>query len=283
MILVNRPLWWRHQIATGLLTLATVLLAVSALQAQAAPSQSQSQSSNSQSAQEIPDTPSAVQPPLLKPAPPPIKPSISDQTEPDSSSSGATRPGQQSDQAKPAPPPMPPVETIPPGSIPDTGTQTAGPRNQINPREDLYKISVTTNFVQIPVMVKDNRGRRVDGLLYTDFEVLENGKPQKLTYFSSDPFELSVAILLDLGMADVAVQKVNQTYSSLVGAFSPYDEFALYTYSSTVSQVTDFTRRPERLTAALDHKARARPRKRSADTGGTAGPAAPHGQRGSDW
>ncbi len=79
-------------------------------------------------------------------------------------------------------------------------------------------------------------------MLPKDFTVLENGKPQKLTYFTSDPFQLSVAILLDLGMADVAVQKVNQTYSALVGAFSPYDEFALYTYSSTVSQVTGFHR-----------------------------------------
>jgi len=53
-------------------------------------------------------------------------------------------------------------------------------------------------------------------------------------------------------MADVAVQKVNQTYSALVGAFSPYDEVALYTYSSTVSQVTDFTGKAERLSAALN-------------------------------
>ena len=53
-------------------------------------------------------------------------------------------------------------------------------------------------------------------------------------------------------MADVAVQKINQTYSALAGAFSPYDEVALYTYSSTVSQVTDFTGKAERLTAALN-------------------------------
>ncbi|HZQ97088.1 MAG TPA: VWA domain-containing protein [Candidatus Sulfotelmatobacter sp.] len=133
-----------------------------------------------------------------------------------------------------------------------TGQAAPGPRNQINPDEGLYKFVVTTNFVQIPVMVKDGQGRRVDGLLPKDFTVLENGKKQTLTYFTSDPFQLSVAVVLDLGMADVAVQKVNQTYSALVGAFSPYDEFALYTYSSTVTRVTDFTGRPEKLTAALD-------------------------------
>ena len=111
---------------------------------------------------------------------------------------------------------------------------------------------MTANFVQIPVMVKDADGRRVDGLLPKDFTVYENDKKQNLTYFTSDPFLLSVAILLDTGMADVALQKINQTYSALVGAFSPYDEVALYTYSSTVSQVTGFTGRPEKLTAVLN-------------------------------
>jgi VWFA-related protein len=138
---------------------------------------------------------------------------------------------------------MPPVQTIPAGGR---------PRNQLNPKEDLYTISVSANVVQIPVMVKDADGRRVDGLLPKDFIVLENGKKQTLSYFTSDPFELSVAVVLDTGIADVALQKVNQTYGSLVGAFSPYDEVSLYTYSSTVSQVTDFSGRPEKLTAALN-------------------------------
>jgi VWFA-related protein len=138
---------------------------------------------------------------------------------------------------------MPPVQTIPPGS---------GPRNQINPEETLYKISVSTNFVQIPVMVKDSEGRLVYGLRPSDFTVLENGKKQSLNFFSSDPFLLSVAIVLDIGMPDVAVQKINETYSALAGALSPYDEAAIYTYSSTVSQVCDFTTNNARLTATLN-------------------------------
>ncbi len=131
------------------------------------------------------------------------------------------------------------------------GTTVSVPKNQVNPKDDLYKISLPVNFVQVPVMVKDEDGRRVDGLLPKDFEVLENGKKQTLTFFTSDPFELSVAVVLDIGMPDVAVQKVNQTYSALAGAFSPYDEVGLYTYSTTVSQVTDFTS-PSRLTATLN-------------------------------
>ncbi|HYM76559.1 MAG TPA: VWA domain-containing protein [Candidatus Dormibacteraeota bacterium] len=243
---VGSPQRWRSQAGVWVIALAFALaVAVPAMRAQSGQSQSQAPA-KSLPAQDIPDAPSTVQPPPPKPAPASEVPDKSQSTEPTPptpSEPTSTQPAQPADQEKPVAPPMPPVQTIPSGS---------GPRNQIDPKEDLYKISVTTNFVQIPVMVKDKQGHRVDGLLPKDFTVLENGKEQKLTYFTSDPFQLSVAILMDLGMADVAVQKINQTYSALVGAFSPYDEVALYTYSSTVSQVTDFTGKPERLTAMLD-------------------------------
>jgi VWFA-related protein len=184
--------------------------------------------------QEIPDTPSAVQPPPAKFPDTPVGPA-------------APAPGE-NDNAQPAadtttPAPKPKIETIPPGT---------GERNVINPDEPLYKIVTKVNFVQIPVMVKDSDGRRVDGLLPKDFIVLEDGQRQTLTFFTSDPFQLSVAVLLDTGMSDIAVQKMNETYTALVGAFSRYDEVAIYTYSSTVSQVTDYTGRSERLTAELN-------------------------------
>lgn len=233
-----------------LLALATVVaLAIPALQAQSG-SQTQSQPpANSQPAQDIPDAPSTVQPPAPKPVLPPAPPPGSGtgaEANPfpgDNPALGNGKPGQDTqNQDKAAQP-----STAPAGAAP-TGKQ----RNQINPAEGLYTIPISVNRVQIPVMVKDSSGRRVDGLLPGDFTVLENGKKQTLVYFTSDPFALSVAVVIDTGMADVALQKVNETYSALAGAFSPYDEVALYTYSSTVSQVTDFTGRPERLTAALN-------------------------------
>jgi len=230
-------------VGNALIVLALVLgLAIPPLQAQSGGNQTPAQPpATTQPAQDIPDAPSTVQPPTPRPAlPAALPPGEGKSTQP------TPFPGesaQQSDQEKPAPPPIPPIETVPAG-----GT----PRNQISPKDDLYKLVVKVNFVQVPVMVKDSDGRRVDGLLPKDFTVLENGKKQTLSYFTSDPFELSVAVLLDIGMADVAVQKLNQTYSALVGAFSPYDEVALYTYSSTVSQFTDFTGRTEKLTAVLN-------------------------------
>ncbi len=232
---------WRGSIGSSLLALALAwTLSIPAAQAQSG--QTQSQPPANPPAQDIPDAPSTVQPPA--PNPFPAQPTKQGQ---EPGQPGQKKPNQdaaqQPDQERSAPPPMPPVQNVPAGTV---------PRNQVNAKDELYKLVVKVNFVQVPVMVKDSDGRRVDGLLPKDFTVLENGKKQTLTFFTSDPFPLSVAILLDIGMPDVALQKINQTYSSLVGAFSPYDEVALYTYSSTVSQASDFTQRQEKLTAVLD-------------------------------
>jgi len=243
------PVWLGGALRIGTLGLAVAtfgLVAARGQQAQSGASPNQSQSAEKlKPPQDIPDAPSAVQPP------PPPKPAF---PVPDAAADAEgkdTAPAQaaggdaakQPKEEKQPPPPMPPIETIPPGS---------GPKNQVDSKDELYKLVVKVHFVQVPVTVKFTDGRPVDGLGPKDFTVLEDGKKQTLSFFTSDPFQLSVAVLLDIGMADVAVQKVNQTYSALVGAFSPYDEVALYTYSSTVSQVTDFTGRSEKLTAELN-------------------------------
>jgi VWFA-related protein len=226
-------------------TWATILIVATALAltgAAQSPSQSQlapqSQPKQSKPTQDIPDAPSSVQPP------PPSEEKLPAATpNPAESRPAQSAPAQDNaGQETPPPPPMPPVQTVPPGSVP----------KQNPAKDELYRLKISTNFVDVPVTVKDHDGRRVDGLLPKDFAVYEDGKKQQLTFFTSDPFELSVAIVLDLGMPDVALQKVNQTYSALVGAFSPYDEVSLYTYSGTVSQATDFSGATQHLTAMLD-------------------------------
>ena len=53
-------------------------------------------------------------------------------------------------------------------------------------------------------------------------------------------------------MADIAVQKVNQTLPALQGAFSQFDEVAIYTYSTTVGRMADFGAVGKRLDAVLN-------------------------------
>ena len=242
---------------TAALVLAIVgyLVRGGALEAQSsgqtAPPQTQTQGQSS----DVPDAPSAVQPPSAnpEPPPPPARPPEAAKPAPVERNPWTnqpihkteTEPGTEPSEGTPAnpAPTMPPVKTIPP---------RAGSKEAPTGQDELYRLKVSTSFVQVPVTVKDRDGRMVDGLLSTDFTVKENGLPQKLSFFTADPFALSVAIVLDLGMPDTAVQKVNQTFPALVGAFAPYDEVSLYTYSSTVSQVADFSAPTQKLTALLN-------------------------------
>jgi VWFA-related protein len=119
-------------------------------------------------------------------------------------------------------------------------------------QDELYKFVVTTNEVVVPVRVTDASGARVDGLLSRDFSVYEDGKKQTMNFFTSDPVALSAAVIIDLGLPDVAVQRINQTFPALESAFSQYDEVSLYTYSSAVSRQTDFGAASRQLTATLN-------------------------------
>ena len=208
-----------------------------------------------QKPEDIPDAPSAVRP-IPPPPPPSPRPGADEDTMPDTppaDNSGVT-PGSkemprsapdsasQKTEEKPAPPPMPPVRTVPAGSVPrdaETG-------------QDLYKITVTTTLVLVPVTVTDSEGRLVGGLQPKDFSVLEGGKKQTLKFFTSDPFALSAAVVIDTGMADVGLKKVQETLSALQGAFSQFDEVGIYTYSSTVGRVSDFTGVGKQLTTTLN-------------------------------
>jgi VWFA-related protein len=124
---------------------------------------------------------------------------------------------------------------VPQGSSPD-GSPLPG-----SARDDLFRLTKNVNFVQVPVTVKDKDGFLVPGLLQKDFTVYEDGHEQKIVFFTSDPFPLSAAIVLDLSMPESDVERVQKTLPALVGAFSKYDEVGIYTYGNTVRKLQDFT------------------------------------------
>lgn len=52
-------------------------------------------------------------------------------------------------------------------------------------------IQVTSRIVYVDVVVRDNAGRLVRGLTAKDFRVLEDGKPQAITYFSDHTHDIA--------------------------------------------------------------------------------------------
>jgi len=127
----------------------------------------------------------------------------------------------------------------------------------------------------VPVMVKDDAGHMVDGLTSKDFQILEDGKKQNLNFFTSDPFALSAAVVLDLGMKDVDLQKVNHTFPALEGAFSDFDELSIYVYGNTVSQLSGWQAAGQQLSATLEELSRVRGQNNGPPV--TSGPLGPQG------
>ena len=113
--------------------------------------------------------------------------------------------------------------------------------------------SVQVNFVEVPFTVKDNKGQLVPGLTWRDVRVYENGYRQHMGLFTVDPFPLSVALVIDQSMPFDTMTKVNNALGALQGAFSPYDEVAVFTYNNGPKQETDFTAaQSARLGAVLE-------------------------------
>jgi VWFA-related protein len=154
-----------------------------------------------------------------------------------------TAPPAASGNENPGPPPPMKITTVPSGSI---------PKNQSDSEDQLYKIVTNVNQVMVPVRVTDESGRLVSGLLAKDFSVYEDNKKQALNFFTSDPFALSTAVIFDLGLPDATLQKVNQTFPALEGAFSQFDEVALYVYGESVTRLTDFGAVGRQLEAQLN-------------------------------
>lgn len=186
----------------------------------------------------LPDAPQpqATAPPA---APPP--------TESSSQSDSAATPPVERHVEQPTPAPAPQPLNKPRVPSPNSSVSQETPD-----RNRLFKISTSVNFIEIPVTVKDSSGKMVAGLLPQDFTVYENGVRQKLAYFTSDPLPISAAVLIDVSMSDTALRRVQSGLQALQGAFSQFDQVAIYTYGNSVERETDFNSVNDRVTMALN-------------------------------
>jgi VWFA-related protein len=188
----------------------------------------------------------------LPDGPKPKEAQQSPQNVPDGPQPKTQQPGQFPDNAPPAP-----INTHPeqPEATPTPTPQAQSPKAQggvASGRDDLYKMSVAVNFVQIPVRVKDRSGSLVPGLTSNDFRVYEDGVPQQLKFFTADAFPLSAAVVVATDLPSVTMKKVNESLPALISAFSEVDEVALYRYGHTVQQVSGFSGASSVSTASVN-------------------------------
>jgi VWFA-related protein len=166
----------------------------------------------------VPDAPAPQAPPPLMGADgTPITPGKGVGTEPvPSSASSSTS----------ATPPAPSSTAVAPPAKDDF--QTTPPEGA----DALPTFHLNVNFVEVPVTVKDSKGKLVAGLTFRDFKVYENNTREPLRLFTVDPAPLSIAFVVDQSLTTDVMEKVNRSLDAIQGALTPYDELAVVSYSN---------------------------------------------------
>jgi VWFA-related protein len=125
------------------------------------------------------------------------------------------------------------------------------PDKQAQPEQP--RIVVESNEVIVPVTVTDDRGKFISNLVASDFRVLDEGKPQRIRYFSHDQKQpIVVGILVDLSNASRIHWKTYQdAIQELILNLIPGDDprYAAYliSYSNDAELVVNTTTDPEKL------------------------------------
>jgi VWFA-related protein len=107
-------------------------------------------------------------------------------------------------------------------------------------QSNMPRIVVNVEKVVVPVTVKDSKGHLINDLKKTDFEILEDGLPQEISDFTTDPRALSAVVLVDTAMSGRAERILSETLRSLTESFSDFDDLAVYTFEDRVQELVGF-------------------------------------------
>ncbi|HEV7745261.1 MAG TPA: VWA domain-containing protein [Pyrinomonadaceae bacterium] len=144
--------------------------------------------------------------------------------------------------ASPSPSPSPdriidpvPVAPVDPNSPPATGQKTDFGQGPVITNTDLITVTVT---------VTDTYGRYVSGLGKGAFTILDEKKPQEITYFSDDDSPVSVGVIFDVSgsMGGDKIKRARDALSKFVQTSHNMDEYFLIAFNSRAQLLLDKTR-----------------------------------------
>ena len=103
-------------------------------------------------------------------------------------------------------------------------------------------IRVNVNLVLVDVTVKNKAGQIMVDLKQENFELREDGTPQKIEIFSRDELPLDVALVLDLSDSiGPFLVPLRQAANIALFALKPEDQVALFTFSTEAQMRVPFT------------------------------------------
>lgn len=120
--------------------------------------------------------------------------------------------------------------------------------------ERTRQFTSSVNLVEVYASVVDGSGQPVRGLKADDFEILEDGEPQRISAFTAGDFPLTAALALDrsFSMAGSPLAAVKSAARAFLEALRPSDEAVLIGIGSQVTVLAPPRASPAEQLAAVD-------------------------------
>lgn len=141
-----------------------------------------------------------------------------------------------------------PAQPAPQNRQAQHGSQPSGSRQQQQGQElehesgGGYLLRKNVDEVRLHATVMDDRHHLVTNLARNDFEILENGRPQQITFFARQDIPVSIGIVIDnSGSMRDKRPAVNQAALNLVRASNPEDEVFIVNFNDEYYLDQDFT------------------------------------------
>jgi Ca-activated chloride channel homolog len=117
---------------------------------------------------------------------------------------------------------------------PASKQQPARPANSAGEEvDDDDVVRIETQLISVPAVVTDRTGRPLTGLRAEDFQVFEDGRPQKLTNFATMEAPFEVALLLDTsGSTRADVGLIRRAALDFINALRPGDRVAIVAFNT---------------------------------------------------
>ena len=118
--------------------------------------------------------------------------------------------------------------------------------------QDTPTFKATTQIVSVPATVLDGQGRLVPNLEQDEFTILDNGKPQPITFFQNETQPFSAVVMLDYSASMTSnLDLLRAAAEQFLLRMLPQDKGQVGAFSDKIEFSGDFTNDRDDLISAL--------------------------------
>jgi Ca-activated chloride channel homolog len=119
-------------------------------------------------------------------------------------------------------------------------------------RQDTPTFKATTQIVSVPATVLDGQGRLVPNLEQEEFAILDNGKPQPITFFQNETQPFTVVVMLDYSASMTSsLDLLRAAAEQFLLRMLPQDKGQVGAFSDRIEFSGQFTNDRDDLISAL--------------------------------